>query len=75
MEVSKIQAGADRMNAHLEAGGKVVVSNYLKATVYSKKHGLFFVDKDGDLSIKVNGRKRSLTAAGGKIFLAKITLN
>ena len=36
---------AERLNAHLSAGGRVVVATYTRATVYSAKHCGWFVDK------------------------------
>ena len=47
---------ADRLNNHLENGGVVQVTTYLRSTVYEPKHAGLFFEKAGELFVK-RGRK------------------
>ena len=43
---------ASTINAHLEAGGMVQVTTYLKSWVYSAKHAGMFFDRNGSTFVR-----------------------
>lgn len=47
---------AATINAHLAAGGKVVVGTYTRATLYGPKHVGYFVDKADGIYVRSGKR-------------------
>jgi hypothetical protein len=59
----EMQSYADKINAHLEAGGSVQVSTHSRATLYRKKHAGYFR----------SGKGQSLYVRSGKRFNCLVT--
>jgi hypothetical protein len=52
---------AERLNGHLQSGGIVQVSTYLRSTLYRQKHaGWFYEDSAGMLRVKSGNRSLCL---------------
>lgn len=43
---------AQTLNEHLESGGAVQVSTYLKSTIYDSRHVGWFKESNGELYVK-----------------------
>lgn len=56
---------AEKINAHLAAGGHVQVTTYTKSWLYGPKHaGWFGTDKTGNLTVQAGRRRDALSIAG-----------
>lgn len=53
---------ADKINAHLTAGGVVQVTTYLHATLYKQKHAGWFFERDGALYVRSGRSSVKLSA-------------
>jgi len=62
---------AEELNAHLLAGGAVLVATYTRATEYRQKHaGWFSTAKDGALLVQSGNRKDRLSLADGSLIVS-----
>ena len=67
---------ADTLNRHLENGGTVVVSTYLRATCYRKRHaGMFSTGRDGNLYVQHGRGKNCLSMNSGRQLLVAIRMD
>jgi len=55
---------AAKINAHLEAGGVVQVTTYLRSTVYNAKHTGWFYERGGELFVRRGRSADCLSCAG-----------
>ncbi len=62
------QTIADKINDHLEAGGVVQVTTYLKSILYTKKHVGWF-QMIGDNLYVNRGRTKDCLSLGGKVIV------
>lgn len=70
-QVAEDMAGiAEALNAHLEAGGAVQVTTYLRSTLYRGQPfaGWFTVDQAGELYVK-RGRTRDCLSCAGRLLV------
>lgn len=61
---------ASELNQHLESGGVVQVTTYLRSTVYDQKHAGWFRElTDGALAVR-HGRTFNRLSMGDKLLVA-----
>lgn len=73
--MDKPKITADRLNAHLENGGSVVVASYTRATIYKPRNaGCFLNDSNGNILVRRGRSRECLTWGGGAHLLCAIRL-
>ena len=55
---------ANKLNAHLSAGGRVQVTTYTRSTIYSPKHSGMFHARNNTLYVKHGKSSLALSSAG-----------
>ena len=61
---------ANELNQHLESGGVVQVTTYLRSTIYGQKHAGYFHElEDGALAVQ-HGRTFNRLSMGERLLVA-----
>ena len=59
---------AATLNAHLESGGVVQVTTYLRSTLYNRKHAGWFTERGGNLHVR-HGRGTVQLSIGERMLV------